>query len=128
MASTRFKNAIASKLAKLVGGDVSTIARAIDRPKVKGHGTFAVPLPRILPPTAKSRKGKGESATTAMGGERNGQDVLARLQHEVSNTCTSYAKTAITSDQRWLLMLCPILCSLALATALSAQSRQQDSF
>ncbi|KAF9939375.1 Arginyl-tRNA synthetase [Mortierella alpina] len=84
MASTRFKNAIASRLAKIVGGDVSTITRAIDRPKVKGHGTFAVPLPRLLPSTAKSRKGKGESSTYAMGGERSGQDLLARIQHEFS--------------------------------------------
>ncbi|CAO3571099.1 unnamed protein product [Mortierella alpina] len=83
MASTRFKNAIASKLAKIVGGDVATIARAIDRPKVKGHGTFAVPLPRLLPPNAKSRKGKGASST-AIGCEKSGQDLLARIQHEFS--------------------------------------------
>ncbi|KAF9136105.1 Arginyl-tRNA synthetase [Mortierella sp. 14UC] len=42
MASTRFKNAIASQLAKLTGGDAALIARAIDRPKLKGHGTFAL--------------------------------------------------------------------------------------
>lgn len=99
MASTRFKNAIASKLAKIVGGDVSTIARAIDRPKVKGHGTFAVPLPRLLPPTAKSRKGKGESSPPAMGGERNREDLLARIQHEVGDACTSYARSIVAVNE-----------------------------
>ncbi|KAF9961114.1 Arginyl-tRNA synthetase [Mortierella alpina] len=84
MASTRFKNAIATRLARIVGGDVSTIVRAIDRPKVKGHGAFAVSLPRLLPTTAKSRKGKSEPSTSVMGGEKNGQDFLARIQQEFS--------------------------------------------
>ncbi|KAG0086106.1 Arginyl-tRNA synthetase [Podila epicladia] len=52
MASVRFKNAIATQLAKLTGNDASVILKAIDRPKLKGHGTFAVPLPRLFPSTA----------------------------------------------------------------------------
>ncbi|KAF9155761.1 Arginyl-tRNA synthetase [Linnemannia schmuckeri] len=64
MASTRFKNVIASQLAKLTGSDVSVIARAIDRPKLKGHGTFAIPLPRLLPATVASggKKKAGKKA------------------------------------------------------------------
>ncbi|KAF9109759.1 Arginyl-tRNA synthetase, partial [Mortierella sp. AM989] len=56
MASTRFKNVIASQLAKLTGGDASAIVKAIDRPKVKGRGNFAVPLPRLLPSTCVQKK------------------------------------------------------------------------
>ncbi|KAF9982385.1 Arginyl-tRNA synthetase [Modicella reniformis] len=41
MTSTRFKGLIATQLAKITGGDAAVIARAIERPKVKGHGTFA---------------------------------------------------------------------------------------
>ncbi|KAF9407692.1 Arginyl-tRNA synthetase [Podila epigama] len=49
MASVRFKNAIATQLAKFTGGDVATIQRAIDRPKIKGHDTFAIPMARLFP-------------------------------------------------------------------------------
>ncbi|KAF8977812.1 Arginyl-tRNA synthetase, partial [Entomortierella lignicola] len=45
MASTRFKNVIAGQLAKLTGGDATVIAKAIDRPKVKGHG----PIRSVIP-------------------------------------------------------------------------------
>lgn len=79
MASTRFKNVIAGQLAKLTGGDVSAIARGIDRPKVKGHGTFAIPLPRLLPALSspgggggggkKKKAGRGNTDSTQGGTE-----------------------------------------------------------
>ncbi|KAF8931826.1 Arginyl-tRNA synthetase [Haplosporangium gracile] len=66
MASTRFKNVIASQLAKLTGSDASVIARAIDRPKLKGHGTFAIPLPRLFPVSVASggKKKAGKKANS----------------------------------------------------------------
>ncbi|KAF9291992.1 Arginyl-tRNA synthetase [Mortierella antarctica] len=60
MASVRFKNAIATQLAKLTGNDASAILKAIDRPKLKGRGTFAVPLPRLFPSTTVSKKAAKE--------------------------------------------------------------------
>ncbi|KAI8600004.1 putative arginine--tRNA ligase, cytoplasmic [Dissophora ornata] len=96
MASTRFKNVIAGQLAKLTGGDASLIARAIDRPKVKGHGTFAVPLPRILPsntkkvPGSKGKKDSVEGADFSGSKDSSVQDgkatLLARIQHEFDTT------------------------------------------
>ncbi|KAK5822107.1 putative arginine--tRNA ligase, cytoplasmic [Linnemannia elongata] len=67
MASTRFKNVIAGQLAKLTGSDASAIARAIDRPKVKGHGTFSIPLPRLLPASVTSggKKKKADKKTAS---------------------------------------------------------------
>ncbi|KAF8933444.1 Arginyl-tRNA synthetase [Haplosporangium bisporale] len=66
MASVRFKNAIATQLAKLTGNDALAILKAIDRPKLKGHGTFAVPLPRLFPltfpkmATKDAKRGSGD--------------------------------------------------------------------
>jgi arginyl-tRNA synthetase len=113
MASTRFKNVIAGQLAKLTGGDVSVIARGIDRPKIKGHGTFAIPLPRLLPALSssggggvgggKKKKAAGDkkdltqrgTEEAAVGGAEAGagmarkQDVkgtlLARIRNEASH-------------------------------------------
>ncbi|KAG9069002.1 Arginyl-tRNA synthetase [Linnemannia hyalina] len=68
MASTRFKNVIAGQLAKLTGSDASAIARAIDRPKVKGRGTFSIPLPRLLPASVASggKKSAGKRTTSEL--------------------------------------------------------------
>lgn len=98
MASTRFKNVIAGQLAKLTGSDASAIARAIDRPKVKGHGTFSIPLPRILPASVASggKKKAGKKTTSelketfgAVAEAEGGRipdaraTLLARIQNEV---------------------------------------------
>ncbi|KAF9190060.1 Arginyl-tRNA synthetase [Haplosporangium sp. Z 767] len=94
MASTRFKNVIATQLAKLTGGDIKVIARAIDRPKLKGHGTFAIPLPRLLPSAphaSKAKKGKLDQQRVTneignRGDSKNMQDtktlLLSRIQNE----------------------------------------------
>lgn len=58
MTSVRFKNAIATQLARLTGNDVSAILKATDRPKLKGHGTFAVSLPRLFPSLTVPKKAK----------------------------------------------------------------------
>ncbi|KAI1295967.1 Arginyl-tRNA synthetase [Mortierella claussenii] len=97
MASTRFKNVIACQLAKLTGGDASVIARAIDRPKVKGHGTFAVSLPRLFPSQTIPRKPKAplQSQTeeavqrTTVGRKHGG--------HESENLSVQEAKAALLS-------------------------------
>ncbi|KAG0367194.1 arginyl-tRNA synthetase [Gamsiella multidivaricata] len=98
MASARFKNVIASQLAKVTGGDASAIAKAIDRPKVKGHGTFAVPLPRLFlltnVPKKKILDGAGKPDRLQDSGpisKNHGvQDMkaqlLGRIQHEFDMT------------------------------------------
>ncbi|KAG0056632.1 Arginyl-tRNA synthetase [Gryganskiella cystojenkinii] len=66
MTSARFKNAIATQLAKLTGGEPALIARAIDRPKLKGLGsTFAIPLPRLFPSTTALPKKKLKPGLTS---------------------------------------------------------------
>ncbi|KAG0006247.1 Arginyl-tRNA synthetase [Entomortierella chlamydospora] len=92
MASTRFKNVIAGQLAKLTGGDASAIVKAIDRPRVKGHGTFAVPLPRLFP-SASVQKNKVPGGPGGKGKEKRTEDhglqdamaaLLARIHNEAS--------------------------------------------
>ncbi|KAF9362187.1 Arginyl-tRNA synthetase [Mortierella sp. NVP85] len=79
MASTRFKGLIATQLAKLTGGDASVIARAIERPKIRGHGTFAISIPRLFPSDAqKKKKGTGMDTNTS------DTAFLARIQLEFS--------------------------------------------
>ncbi|KAG0220113.1 Arginyl-tRNA synthetase [Mortierella sp. NVP41] len=92
MASTRFKNVIAGQLAKLSGGDPAVIARAIDRPKLKGHGTFAIPLPRLLPSASVPRKKAGKKSSPLVAEEAGSRipdqtedpkaTLLVRIQHE----------------------------------------------
>ena len=82
MASTRFKGLIATQLAKLTGGDASVIARAIERPKIRGHGTFAISIPRLFPSSdaqKKKRKGTGMDTNTS----DTNTALLARIQLEV---------------------------------------------
>ncbi|KAG0314000.1 Arginyl-tRNA synthetase [Dissophora globulifera] len=73
MASARFKSAIASQLAQLTGGDASHIARAIGRPKVKGHGTFALPLPRLFPPNNALKSKKSPAGVKEKTGGSSGE-------------------------------------------------------
>ncbi|KAF9399787.1 Arginyl-tRNA synthetase [Mortierella sp. AD011] len=77
MASTRFKNVIAGQLAKLTGGDASAIVKAIDRPRVKGHGTFSVPIPRLFP-SASVQKTKAPGGPGGKGKQKKTEDRLIR--------------------------------------------------
>ncbi|KAF9928105.1 Arginyl-tRNA synthetase [Linnemannia zychae] len=88
MASTRFKNVIASQLAKLTGGEATVITKAIDRPKVKGHGAFAVSLPRILSVTSSSAVGKKQKvdSTTDNARAEDRAEPVARNQAQDSKT------------------------------------------
>lgn len=89
MASTRFKGLIATQLARLTGGDAAVIARAIDRPKIKGHGTFALLIPRLLSASDTLKK----TTTDTLGGsgipgtDKGALDtrveLLSRIQREV---------------------------------------------
>ncbi|KAG0023712.1 Arginyl-tRNA synthetase [Podila clonocystis] len=88
MASVRFKNAIATQLAKLTGNDASAILKAIDRPKLKGHGTFAVPLPRLFPSTTVPKKAKDAKRASVHGGNLQDKktDFLATVGRDFDTT------------------------------------------
>lgn len=89
MASTRFKGLIATQLAKLTGGNAAVIARAIERPKIKGHGTFAIPILRLLSSSdalkmTKSDTIRGSGITEVNRGVLDiKMELLARIHHEV---------------------------------------------
>ncbi|KAF9977208.1 Arginyl-tRNA synthetase [Actinomortierella ambigua] len=89
MASSRFKKAIAVQLARMTALDSNFILRAIDRPRVKGHGTFAIPLPRLLSPSSSS-----STATTLSSAELKASlaeqraTLLAKVQTQFDTSTT----------------------------------------
>ncbi|KAG0235673.1 Arginyl-tRNA synthetase [Actinomortierella wolfii] len=90
MASSRFKQAIAAQLARMTSIDTNAIVRAIERPKVKGHGTFAIPVPRLLQPSPAASA--AAAAATAAAGKpqlsfaEQRAALLARVEKEFKTT------------------------------------------
>ncbi|KAF9911339.1 Arginyl-tRNA synthetase [Linnemannia zychae] len=105
MASTRFKNAIASQLAKLTGGDAAVITRTIERSKLKGHGTFAVLIPRLLPATPsavgkkKNKKGNAGAEESITGGEARIPDAKATLLGRIQNEASQFLNFTVNEPQ-----------------------------
>ncbi|KAF9583013.1 Arginyl-tRNA synthetase [Lunasporangiospora selenospora] len=93
MASTRFRNVIASQLSKITGGDVETIFKAIDRPKLKGHGTFAIPLPRLLPNVPRPTSGTKETVA-----------VVKELEKKVKLDRTTAERSTASQENRTKLL------------------------
>jgi len=93
MTSARFKNVIAQQLARLTGGETRLIARAIDRPKVKGLGSFAIPLPRLLPSNTTLPKKKSKALDTTM------PSTPSPLVEEAAAAGSGKAKRLLARDQ-----------------------------
>ncbi|KAF9168524.1 Arginyl-tRNA synthetase [Actinomortierella ambigua] len=88
MASFHFKKAIAAQLARMTALDSNLILRTIERPKMKGHGTFAIPLPRLLSPTTSPSSLSSSSAESRSSLAEQRAALLARVQSEFDTTAT----------------------------------------
>lgn len=55
MASRVFKDAIARQLSRITGIKEAVIGSAIEIPKSRTHGEFAIPLPKLSAMTGKSQ-------------------------------------------------------------------------